>query len=156
MEGDSFCVACKNTFHFLIKYPAQTAVNRIVQKLLCLFIGFATPAGCAIACFYYLDSQEDYTKEYEPVYASIAVALIAYIVMDCELIVFNVAIDTIYLCSFKDMEENNPPKFMSNDLRAGFGIDKAEAEASMGVQVKQGGAAAYGNKVGPETIDPHY
>eukprot|EP00965_Chrysotila_dentata_P189726 6173474-Pleurochrysis_carterae.AAC.9 len=38
-----------------------------------------------------------------------------------------VAVDTIYLCAFKDMEENNPPKYMSNDLRKGFGFDEAQA-----------------------------
>ena len=34
----------------------------------------------------------------------------------------------------KDMEENVPPKFMSNDLRRGFGIDEAEKEASKKAQ----------------------
>ena len=34
------------------------------------------------------------------------------------------------LCAMKDMEENSPPKFMSNDLRNGFGIDEAENEAT--------------------------
>jgi len=146
MEGDSFCVACKNTFVFILKYPAQTFVNKIVQKLLSLLIGLSTPVGCAMACFFYLDSQAEYTAEYEPLYASLAVLLIAFIVMDCELIVFNVAIDTIYLCAFKDMDENDPPAFMSNDLRAGFGLDKAKDEASGG---SRSASTAY-NKVAPE------
>ena len=43
-----------------------------------------------------------------------------------------VAVDTIYLCAFKDMEENSPPKYMSNDLRKGFGFDKAKVLQPLG------------------------
>ena len=55
--------------------------------------------------------------------------------------VFDCCIDTIYLCAFKDMKENDPPKFMSNDMREGFGIDKAEAEGGKGYEAVKGGAA---------------
>ena len=58
--------------------------------------------------------------------------------------VFDCCIDTIYLCAFKDMKENDPPKFLSNDMREGFGIDKAEAEAGSakdGYEAVKGGAA---------------
>ena len=42
------------------------------------------------------------------------------------------------------MKENDPPKFMSNDMREGFGIDKAETEAGSakeGYEAVKGGAA---------------
>ena len=46
--------------------------------------------------------------------------------------VFSCCIDTIYICAFKDMRENDPPKFMSNDLREAFGIDAADTERGPG------------------------
>ena len=48
--------------------------------------------------------------------------------------VFSCCIDTIYICAFKDMRENDPPKFMSNDLREAFGIDAAVKETGPGYQ----------------------
>merc|ERR1711998_267635 len=61
VEGVAFCPACAQTFKFLLKYPSQTTVNKIVSKLLGLLIGLATPFACAMVSFYYLDSQDDYT-----------------------------------------------------------------------------------------------
>merc|ERR1712167_183576 len=34
-------------------------------------------------------------------------------------------IDTIFVCSFKDMEEHNPPKFMPSSMRSSFGLDES-------------------------------
>uniref|UniRef100_A0A7S4F3X7 Choline transporter-like protein n=1 Tax=Chrysotila carterae TaxID=13221 RepID=A0A7S4F3X7_CHRCT len=127
IEGVNFCRACKHVFFFTLKNPAQTLINQMVQKLLGMLIGFTTPALCALVCFYYLENDEEYKSEYEPLYVAIVVLIASFIVMDAVLIVFSVAVDTIYLCAFKDMEENNPPKYMSNDLRKGFGFDEAQA-----------------------------
>ena len=53
------------------------------------------------------------------------------------------------------MEENDPPKYMSNDLRRGFGIDAAESEA--GGAGRKAYAAVGGNKVAPDEtpIEPY-
>ena len=39
--------------------------------------------------------------------------------------VFRCCIDTIFVCSFKDMEEHNPPKFMPSSMRSSFGLDES-------------------------------
>lgn len=44
--------------------------------------------------------------------------------------VYDCCIDTIYLLSFEDMSRSGGPKYMSADLRAGFGFDNAENEVS--------------------------
>ena len=138
VDGQSFCLACKETFRLVIAYPAQTAVNKICQKLLKLLIGYSTPVICAVCAFYWLDGDTTYSDKYNPFYAALVVGLVAFIIADGVCIVFDVAIDTIYICAFKDMEENKPPKFMSNNLRKAFGIDEAEDESSAGV-TKRGG-----------------
>lgn len=43
---------------------------------------------------------------------------------------YDCCIDTIYILSFEDMERSGGPKYMSNDLRQGFGFDEADKEAT--------------------------
>jgi len=142
IEGDSFCRACKETFVLCCTYPSQVAVNQTVKKLLGLLMTWSTPMICAVLCFYSLDANADYSDAgYSPLYAAIFVFILGYVIADNITTVFDCCIDTIYLCAFKDMKENDPPKFMSNDMREGFGIDKAEAEGGKGYEAVKGGAA---------------
>lgn len=132
MRGEPFCKACFSTFAFVMEYPAQTAVNKTIQKLLKLLIGISTPVLSAVITFYFLEGADGgaYARKYNTIWATGVTFLIAYLVTDAVCSVYDVAIDTIYLCAFKDMKENSPPKFISAELRAGFGIDAADHEAS--------------------------
>lgn len=124
VRGDSFCYAAKETFVLMLENPGQVAINKMVQKLLGLLIGLTTPIGCCLGAFYYLSAQTEYAKQYNPIYCAVAVFILSYLVTDSLVICFNCGIDTIFVCAFKDMKENNPPKFMSDSLRRGFGLPK--------------------------------
>ena len=50
----------------------------------------------------------------------------AYVIASSITGVFNCSIDTIFVCAFKDIEENSPPKFLSTSLRDGFGLKDVE------------------------------
>jgi len=133
IDGSSFCKACKDTFVLVATFPAQVAVNATVKKLLGLLMSWSTPAICATLCFYLLDANEAYKADgYSALYASVFVFIVALVISTSTTTVFECCLDTIFLCCFKDMKENEPPKFMSDDLRDGFGIDKAEEEAPQG------------------------
>jgi hypothetical protein len=132
LEGGSFCRGCKSTFHLVAKYPAQVAVNKTVQKLLSLLMGWSIPALCAISCFYRLDTDAAYTARYSAMHAAVAVGITAWVIADGLTTTFSCCVDTIYISAFVDMEANDPPKYLSNDLRAGFGLDEAEDEAPVG------------------------
>jgi len=135
LQGDGFCKSCWNTLKFVINNPAQTAVNKTVQALLRILIGYSTPALSATFTFLYLEyGAGDYPKDYNTYVASFAVFLVAFLVTGGVTMTYDCAIDTIYLCAFKDMDENSPPKYMSDDLRKGFGIDEASKEASAAAQ----------------------
>ena len=148
LEGTSFCRAAKDTFMLCRRYPSQLAVNKIVAKLLSLLIGLSTPCACTVFCFLYLDADAEFSAHLSPFYPAAAVFLAAYLVADGITTVFTCCVDTIYLSAFKDMDENDPPRFMSNDLRRGFGLDAAASEAPRGYGTGKR-AAAY-NKVAPE------
>jgi len=129
VKGQSFCRACASTFVFVAKYMTQTAVNKTVQALLRLLIGWSIPVCCASLTFYILDGIPNYSQ-YNAIWPALIVFISSFIIADGICTVYDCCIDTIYLMSFMDMEENNPPKYMSDDLRKGFGIDVADKEAS--------------------------
>ena len=49
LNGDSFCVACKDTFHLVTSHPAQVALNQLVQSLLFVVQSILIPLVCALA-----------------------------------------------------------------------------------------------------------
>ena len=61
---------------------------------------------------------------------ALIVFISSFIIADGICTVYDCCIDTIYLLSFEDMEREGGPKYMSNDLRNGFGLDKADQEAN--------------------------
>lgn len=130
MQGEPFCKACYSTFAFVMANPAQTAINKTVSKVLNLLIGISTPTLSAAVTFWYLEyGAGDYPEKYNTLVAAAVTFLISYIVTSGITSIYDCAIDTIFLCSFKDMNDNKPPKYMSNDLRAAFGLDLADEEA---------------------------
>lgn len=70
----------------------------------------------------------DYPEQYNTLWTSAITFLTSFIVTSGVTMVYDCAIDTIYLCAFKDLDDPGGPKFMSNDLREGFGLDKAAEE----------------------------
>jgi len=129
IKGYGFCRACGATFGFIAKYPTQTAVNKTVQALLRLLIGWSIPIVCTLVCFFVLDSLTAY-QDYTAYLPALIVFIASYLIADGICTVYDCCIDTIYLSSFEDMERDGGPKYMSADLKAGFGIDDAPNEAS--------------------------
>jgi len=131
IKGHSFCRACFVTFGFVAKYMTQTVVNKAVQGMLRLLIGWTTPVACGLTTFFILDSISNY-DQYNPIWAGIVVFVVAYVVADGIVTVYDCIIDTIYLSAFQDMERPGGPKYMSDDLRKGFGLDPAVAAHEAG------------------------
>jgi len=161
IDGSSFCRACRDTFVLVASYPSQAAVNGTVKALLGLLIAWTSPLICAATCFFVLEADDGYLGQgYEPIYAAALVFVSSYVIADSVATVFACCIDTIYLCSFKDMRDNDPPKFMSNDLREAFGIDAAEHEATntkdyQPVQQQPGAAGGASSGGGKRKVLPY-
>lgn len=130
VDGTNFCTACKDTFCLIIKYPAQTAVNSLVKRLLCgVLLGLSTPFIAAAACFLYLDSRDDFTVHHSPLYSAVFVFLISWFVAAGIANVFEAILDTVFLCAFQDMDQNSPPLYLSDSMRKALGVDSADKEA---------------------------
>jgi hypothetical protein len=128
LEGKGFCEACYITFKFILANPVQTSVNKLVQAMLQILIKWTTCIGCSLVTFYWLDAMGSYS-EYNAMWAALVVFVLSYVIASGVVLVYGCAIDTIYIAAFKDMADNPPNgKFMSDDLKAGFGLDQATAE----------------------------
>lgn len=121
VEGSSFCSACMSTFSFIIKYPAQLATNTVVGNILTAVISLTIPLACGAIGFIWVS--EEVPEKPSPLYAAIAILIPAFFIASAITDVFKCCIDTIFVCAFKDLETNMPPKFMSADLRKGFGLE---------------------------------
>ena len=141
MRGNNFCRACRSSFGILLAHPAQTAINRTVQWMLRILVGLSSPLLCTFFAMQYLQSADEgaYAATHNPAWAAFVVLVASYVVTDAMVTVYNCAIDTIYLCAFIDMMENQPPKFMSDGLRRGFGLSRArdDGEGKAGSEVER-------------------
>ena len=124
VHGTSFCRSCFDSFAFQLKYFSQTLVNKSVQFILKLMIKLTITVGCTFIAFCWLDNDADFTAQYNPIWPTIVVMLASYIISGAFCTVFDVSIDTIYLCAFEDMErvKNNAGAtlYMSDDLRVNY------------------------------------
>jgi hypothetical protein len=151
IDGSNFCVACKSTFGFLIKNPSQVFVERMVQYMLSLLLGLATPTACSLVAWFILNGDAAFKAKYDPIWCAAVVFLLAYLMADALVVVFSATMDTILLCSFKDIAENSPPKYLSDDLRRAFDIRE---EAQKGDEESPPSASSGGSKVGRGRVAP--
>ena len=128
IEGSSFCRACADTISFWSHYPAQVVINKMVAHMLSVVMSISIPLGASVITFIWVDQ----TNGPEPIWAAIAVFVMAFIIASGITDVFRTCIDTIFVCAFKDLEENKPnPKFMPETLRSAFNIDVQTRRATV-------------------------
>ena len=123
LNGTSFCASCKETFKFLLtpKNAMQTAVNKVVEKLIILIIAWTTPTFTSLICYAWLSGNDEYTADNNPLYPCIIVWVGSFALAGAIATVFECTIDTIFLCSFRDAAMFNG-KYMSVEMKEGFGI----------------------------------
>ena len=96
---------------------------------------FASRLVCAFICYTWLESSSAFLDaDDNPLYPAVTVGILAYMIADAIGTVFQCTIDTMYLCSFKDIDEYGG-KHMSEEMRQAFGLsdkvhDEAEQEAT--------------------------
>ena len=137
LNGTSFCASCKETFKFLLtpKNAMQTAVNKVVEKLIILIIAWTTPTFMSLICYAWLSGNDEYTADNNPLYPCIIVWVGSFALAGAIATVFECTIDTIFLCSFRDAAKFDG-KYMSKDMKAAFDI-KEEEMGKMGISAVQ-------------------
>jgi len=134
VHGTAFCRSCYDAFRLQMKYPCQTIVNISVKMILRLLLRITIPVGCTFFAFTYLGAV---APTHPPLLPAIVCLLSSFVIASAFSSVFDVSIDTLYLCSYEDMENSKKKTkdgkpyvpFMSDSLKAAFGIECAEKEA---------------------------
>jgi len=145
IEGSSFCRACLTTFGFIVKYPKQMAVNRIVATILSCVISLSIPLAAAGIGFIFTDQHNPARPG--PFWVALVIFILAFVIASAITDVFKCCIDTVFVCAFKDMEEHSPPKFMTQTLRSGFGLDDVKPAEYAPAKLDE--SSEYGRPVKP-------
>ena len=116
--GKNFCVSAKNAFFLLMRNILRVAVLDKVTDFL-LFIGkVSITVGMGVASFYFFNKNKDLNYYLTPVIIIIASA---WVVSSAFFGVYEMAINTVFLCFLEDSERHDgsqeKPFYMSKKLR---------------------------------------
>jgi len=116
--GKNFCTSAKNAFFLLMRNILRVAVLDKVTDFL-LFLGkLSLTAGMGVGSFYFFNNRTELNYYLTPV---IIIVIASYCVTSAFFSVYEMAIDTIFLCFLEDCERHDgsleKPYFMSKKLR---------------------------------------
>jgi len=121
--GKNFCWSAKEAFFLLMRNVATVWILDKVTDFL-LFIGkLVIVGGVAVSSYYVFSGQvdegvPDLNYYFVPV---IIVTICTYFIADVFFDVYEMAVDTLFLCFLEDLERNDgsmeKPYFMSKDLK---------------------------------------
>ncbi|XP_065646897.1 choline transporter-like protein 4 isoform X2 [Hydra vulgaris] len=115
--GKNFCVSAKNAFMLLMRNILRVAVLDKVTDFL-LFIGkLSITAGMGIASFYFFHKEKNMNYYFTPI---VIITVGAWVVSTAFFGVYEMAINTIFLCFLEDCERHDgspdKPYYMSKKL----------------------------------------
>lgn len=130
IHGKNFCKSAKDAFFLLMRNIVRVVVLDKVTDFI-LFLGQLTiTAGIAVGSFYWFERQENLNYYLAPV---IIITVGSYVVAHAFFSVYNMAIDTIFLCFLEDSERNDgspeKPHYMSKPLRKLLGKKNKKRES---------------------------
>jgi len=116
--GKNFCTSAKNAFFLLMRNILRVAVLDKVTDFL-LFIGKLTVVlGIAVGSFYWFKDRKDLNYYLAPV---MIITVGAYMIVSGFFSVYEMAIDTLFLCFLEDCERHDgspeKPYYMSKKLK---------------------------------------
>lgn len=139
MQGCGFFRACIATFGLIMGEPAQLALNTLVRLILTLI----QLVGIPLVCYEAVNVALTAKKAPEPMYPSVLVAIVAFIIANAFAQIFACVLDTLFVCCVRDKNEYKAA-FMSDELFVAFGFDpttrKGGGGGGDGGSEKKGGA----------------
>ncbi|KXJ82113.1 hypothetical protein RP20_CCG015664 [Aedes albopictus] len=116
MHGDPFCRAGKNAFRLLTNNALRVfAINSVGDFVLVLAKVFVVVVTCLVG----MELIQKKTGLHHPYVPIILVGIFAYLVAHCFMTVYEMTVDTIFLCFCEDCETNDGisrPYYMSRGL----------------------------------------
>jgi len=119
MQGSGFCRSCFATFTLIIGHPAQLSINTFVRTILNWIQLLGVPIACAWVCNLVLVGKD----VEEPVWPTVLVALMAFVIASVFATVLACTLDTLFVCCVRDVKEYQAT-YMPDRLRDSFGFSK--------------------------------
>ncbi|XP_078685907.1 choline transporter-like protein 2 isoform X1 [Branchiostoma floridae x Branchiostoma belcheri] len=123
--GKNFCVSAKKAFFLIMRNILRVAAVTSVTNFLFLLSKLVVTGAIGTLSFYFFTGRITFAAEYVPnlkyyMVPIIVVVIGAYMVAACFFSVYNMAVDTLFLCFLEDLERNDgspeKPYYMSKEL----------------------------------------
>ncbi|XP_076091063.1 choline transporter-like protein 2 isoform X1 [Mytilus galloprovincialis] len=138
-HGKNFCTSAKNAFMLIMRNCVRVVVIDKVTDFL-LFIGkLVIVAGSAALSFFFFDGRIDFLKTYTPTLNFYVVPIVlitvgSYVIASCFFSVYDMAVDTLFLCFLEDLERNDgteqKPYYMGKELMKILGKKNTKPKVS--------------------------
>ncbi|XP_064615928.1 choline transporter-like protein 2 isoform X2 [Liolophura sinensis] len=123
--GKNFCTSAKNAFFLILRNAVRVVVIDKVTDFL-LFIGKLVIVGAiTTAAYFFYDGRIPFLTEYQPnlnfyIIPVVVTALGSYVIAAAFFSVYDMAVDTLFLCFLEDLERHDgtpeKPYYMSKEL----------------------------------------
>ncbi|XP_059178604.1 choline transporter-like protein 2 [Physella acuta] len=123
--GKNFCSSAKRAFELILRNVVRAFVLDKVTDFLLIICKLLVVGSVGVIAYFFFDGRIDFLKAYQPqlnfyIVPIILVIIGSYIIADIFFSVYEMAVDTLFLCFLEDIERNDgspeKPYFMSKDL----------------------------------------
>ncbi|XP_060561474.1 choline transporter-like protein 2 [Ruditapes philippinarum] len=125
IHGKNFCVSAKKAFMLIFRNVVRVLVVDKVTDFLLLIGKLLVVGGVACASYFFFDGKIEFLNTYKPtlnfyVTPIVLVVLGTYVIASIFFNVYNMAVDTLFLCFLEDLERNDgsqeKPYYMPKNL----------------------------------------
>lgn len=125
IHGKNFCVSAKKAFMLIMRNVVRVLVVDKVTDFLLMIGKLVVVGGVACASYFFFNGDISFLKDYQPslnfyVVPVVLVTLGSYVIASCFFSVYNMAVDTVFLCFLEDLERNDgteaKPYYMHKNL----------------------------------------
>ncbi|KAL4219653.1 hypothetical protein ACF0H5_022225 [Mactra antiquata] len=125
IHGRNFCVSAKKAFMLILRNVVRVLVVDKVTDFLLLMGKLVVVGGIACASYFFFDGKIEFLRSYQPslnfyVVPVVLVTMGSFVIASCFFSVYNMAVDTLFLCFLEDLERNDgsneKPYFMPKNL----------------------------------------
>lgn len=123
--GKNFCSSAKKSFFLLMRNIVRVVVVDKVTDFLLLASKLAVVGSTSAVAYYVFSASDERLNKYiptlnYPLFPVFLVAVGSYVIATCFFDVYNMAVDTLFLCFLEDCERHDgsqqKPYFMSKEL----------------------------------------
>ncbi|XP_071097416.1 choline transporter-like protein 2 [Haliotis cracherodii] len=124
--GKNFCMGAKKAFVLILENIVRVAVVDKVTNFLLFIAKLVVVGAVGVMSFFFFDGRISFLRTYTPAlnfyFVPIIIIILAtYIIASCFFSVYEMAVDTLFMCFLMDIDKNDgspeKPYFMSKNLK---------------------------------------